>query len=223
MSVWVVGQRDTNAVGCASERGRAISGQPSGRTGLSKDQCANLFEVNRMLRRFRPSVTLPLVMFLAASAVSPVRALRAQAPANSTLAADTTAVMAVITRLFDGMRKSDSSMVRSVFDSRVRMITVTSRGGVRRTTVENGADNFVKAVGTPHADVWDERIANEKVFIDGDLASVWLDYAFFAGAKFSHCGVDHFLLVRGEGGAWSILELADTRRTTGCAQWTKPS
>jgi hypothetical protein len=32
--------------------------------------------------------------------------------------------------------------------------------------------------------------------------------------------VDHFLLVRNDAGAWRILELADTRRTTGCAQWT---
>lgn len=137
--------------------------------------------------------------------------------------ADREAVMRVVTRLFDGMRRGDSSMVRSVFDARVRMITVTMRNGVRRTTVENGADAFVKAVGTPHADVWDERIANDRVYIDGDLASVWLDYAFFAGPRFSHCGVDHFLLVRGESGAWQILELADTRRNSGCEQWTKPA
>jgi hypothetical protein len=130
------------------------------------------------------------------------------------------AVLAVVTRLFDGMRKGDSSMVRSVFDPRVRMITVSMRNGARRTTLESGADNFAKAVGTPHADVWDERIANPRVQIDGDLASVWVDYAFFAGPKFSHCGVDHFLLTRSETGAWLILELADTRRTTGCEQWT---
>jgi hypothetical protein len=146
-------------------------------------------------------------------------ALGAQGTASSS--ADTKAVMAVVTRLFDGMRKGDSSMVRSVFDPRVRMITVSMRNSARRTTVENGADNFAKAVGTPHTDVWDERIANERVAIDGDLASVWVDYAFFAGPKFSHCGVDHFLLGRGETGAWTILELADTRRTTGCEQWLK--
>lgn len=147
---------------------------------------------------------------------------RAFAQAASSTADDTRAVMAVVTRLFDGMRKGDSSMVRSVFDPRVRMITVSTRNGARRTTVENGADNFAKAVGTPHTDMWDERIANERVAIDGDLASVWVDYGFFAGPKFSHCGVDHFLLVRGDSGAWTILELADTRRTTGCEQWMRP-
>lgn len=147
------------------------------------------------------------------------RAVRAQLAPSS--AGDAKAVMAVIARLFDGMRAGDSSMVRSVFDPRVRMITVSMRNGARQTTLEQGADGFAKAVGTPHPEVWDERIANERIAIDGDLASVWVDYGFFVGAKFSHCGVDHFLLVRGGSGAWSILELADTRRTTGCEQWQK--
>lgn len=154
----------------------------------------------------------------AAAALLPVPAAAQTAQA----AEDSKNVMAVVTRLFDGMRKGDSSMVRSVFDPRVRMITVSMRNGARRTTVENGADNFAKAVGTPHADMWDERIANPRVHVDGDLASVWVDYGFFAGSKFSHCGIDHFLLVRNESGAWLILELSDTRRNTGCESWLKP-
>lgn len=158
---------------------------------------------------------LTLGMLLALHPVS----LRAQ----STPADDSRNVMAVVTRLFDGMRKGDSTMVRSVFDPRVRMITVDQRNGVPRISVSMGADNFAKAVGTPHADVWDERITNPKVDIDGSLAAVWVDYAFFAGTKFSHCGVDHFLLTRSDAGVWTILELSDTRRTTGCEQWIKPS
>lgn len=172
-------------------------------------------------------------MSVISHAVSPLRALLfacgmaallhaptlgAQAAAPS--GADERLVMAVVTRLFDGMRKGDSSMVRSVFDPQVRMITVAMRNGASRVTLESGADNFAKAVGTPHADVWDERIANPRVQIDGGLASVWVDYGFFAGAKFSHCGIDHFLLTRNEAGTWRILELSDTRRTTGCDLWT---
>ena len=170
--------------------------------------------VMSIFSRTRHSLTMACctTLFLAA----PV--LGAQSPAAAE--ADGRAVMAVVSRLFDGMRSADSSVVRSVFDPRVRMITVSTRNGARVTTVEQGADNFAKAVGTPHPDVWDERIANPRVQIDGDLASVWVDYGFFAGPRFSHCGVDHFLLVRNDDGAWRILELADTRRTTGCAQWT---
>jgi len=130
------------------------------------------------------------------------------------------AVLAVVNRLFDGMRAADSTMLRSVFDERVRMITSTTRNGAPSLSVQQGADGFVKSVGTPRPDRLDERIANERVHIDGDLASVWVDYGLFIGPKFSHCGVDHFLLVKAEG-AWKILEIADTRRTTSCEMWTK--
>lgn len=126
-------------------------------------------------------------------------------------------VMAVVKRLFDGMRAGDSAMVRSVFHPQVRTLTVAKgRDGAQRLMVESSVDAFAKAVGTPHPQPWDERIWNEKVEIDGALASVWVDYSFFLGPTFSHCGIDHFLLVRGDDGAWRIISLADTRRTEGC-------
>lgn len=135
-------------------------------------------------------------------------------------------VMKVVNRLFEGMKKGDSSIVRSVFHPQVRMISSgKGRDGKLRLTVETSADAFVKAVGTPHTVVWNERISNEKVHIDGAIASVWADYTFHAGETFSHCGIDHFLLTSDESGAWKIIELADTRRTEGCTPSTreKPS
>jgi hypothetical protein len=42
-----------------------------------------------------------------------------------------------------------------------------------------------------------------------------VDYSFFAGPRFSHCGIDAFQLFRGPGG-WKIFQLTDTRRRTGC-------
>jgi hypothetical protein len=171
--------------------------------------------MSRSLRILRRSAQVAL---LAASVANAAPLVAQSAPPAGDSDA---AVMAVVRRLFDGMRAGDSAMVRAVFDPRVRMITATTRNGRVVTTVETGADAFARAVGTPHAEVWDERIRNERVAIDGPLASVWVDYAFFRGTTFSHCGVDHFLLTRNDAGAWTILELADTRRTTGCESWTK--
>lgn len=153
---------------------------------------------------------------LAAVALTPACALAQAAP---TAAQVTPELVAVVKRLFDGMRAGDSAMVRSVFHPQARMVNV-SRGsdGAVRMRVESAVDGFVKAVGTPHPVVWDERFWNEKVEVDGPLASVWVDYAFYAGDKFSHCGIDHFLMVRSDSGAWQILSLADTRRTEGCKQ-----
>lgn len=125
--------------------------------------------------------------------------------------------MGTIHRLFDAMRAGDSTALRRELHPSVRMMTsATGRDGKPRLSIEASADGWVKAVGTPRPQPLDERIWNEKVEIDGALASVWVDYSLFIGTTFSHCGVDHFLLVRDDGGAWKIVSVADTRRSEGC-------
>jgi hypothetical protein len=123
-------------------------------------------------------------------------------------------VMAVVRRVFDGMRRADSAVVRPLFHPQARLISVVVRRDTTVVEVEAGADEFLRAVARPRAEVWDERISNERVAIDGRLASVWVDYEFYRDSTRNHCGVDHFLLVK-ESGAWRIMELADTRRGCG--------
>jgi hypothetical protein len=53
------------------------------------------------------------------------------------------------------------------------------------------------------------------VLIDGNLASVWTDYKFYIGEKFSHCGVNSFQLFKGDDG-WKIIYIIDTRRKDNC-------
>lgn len=125
---------------------------------------------------------------------------------------DASDALTVVHRLFEGMRKADSAMVRPLFHAKARMITAAVRNGAPVTQVEESAEGFIQAIGRPRSEVWDERLSNERVLVDGPLASVWADYTFYRGTTLSHCGVDHFLLVK-DGGAWSILEVADTRRT----------
>lgn len=168
-----------------------------------------------MHRRLARSIRTLAVLGALGSAVAPaaVRAQGAQPPDPATKSA----VMAVVKRMFDGMRAADSSMVRSTFHTELRMVTVAKgRDGQLRFTVESTPDGFLKAVGTPRPTMLDERIFNERVEIDGPLASVWVDYNLYLGEKFMHCGIDHFLLARGDDGAWKIFSLADTRRTEGC-------
>ena len=134
--------------------------------------------------------------------------------ARAQAAPDRDAILAVVQRLFDGMRAGDSAAVRSVFHPRALFVSALERQGTAQVRFED-PDGFIKAVGTPHDQVWDERTRNEVVHQDGTLASVWMDYSFYAGDRFSHCGVDAFLLAR-EGDDWKIVSLADTRRREGC-------
>lgn len=126
------------------------------------------------------------------------------------------AVIAVVNNLFKGMEKGDSALVHSTFTKDVTLATIF-RDKTKSPVLERESSiaEFLKAIGTPHPDVWYEEIWNVKVEIDGDLAQVWCDYAFFAGNRFSHCGVDAFHLHKGKDG-WKIFHLADTRRRDGC-------
>ncbi|WP_162910531.1 nuclear transport factor 2 family protein [Hymenobacter oligotrophus] len=131
-------------------------------------------------------------------------------------ATDANAVKKTIDTFFEGMRKGDSAMVRSTLAPGVVLQTISTRGGSPQVRTDNPAD-LLKAVGTPHPEVWDERISYERVLIDADLASVWTPYQFFAGNKFSHCGYNSFQLVRMAQG-WKIVHVIDTRRKDKCKQ-----
>jgi hypothetical protein len=153
----------------------------------------------------RPFAAIALFLVAAASPVL------AQAPDP-----DRQAVLAPVRRLFDGMRKGDSAAVRAAFHSQAFLATAMVRQGVPSVEVDT-LDAFVRAVGTPHDEIWDERVLSEKVEIDGPLASVWTEYAFYAGDKFSHCGIDAFQVAQTPDG-WRIIALTDTRRREGCPQ-----
>jgi hypothetical protein len=129
-------------------------------------------------------------------------------------------VMAVVKRLFDGMRAGDSAMARSAFDAMAQLVSVSppDSAGIYHVS-EAPIDRFLAAIGTAHTDVWDERIFDTEVRVDAGLASVWAKYAFYRGETLNHCGVDAFqLALRPEG--WKIIQVADTRRTANC--WKPP-
>lgn len=139
-------------------------------------------------------------------------------PTLAAQTADSTrlAVLAPVRQLFDGMRRGDSAMVRAAFHPQAFLATTVERAGAPAVQVDT-LDAFIRAVGAPHEDVWDERLLSERLEIDGPLATAWTEYVFYAGEKFSHCGVNAFQLARTTGG-WRIIALTDTRRREGCGE-----
>ncbi len=131
-------------------------------------------------------------------------------------AEDQKAVLAVVTRLFDGMRARDTAMMRSTFAPDTKLQSAGVRQG-KPGVAPTPADEFIRIVGEAKGPTWDERIRDPEIRIDGTLASVWVPYEFYLGEKFSHCGVDAFHLARFEDG-WKIIGLADTQRREGCGQ-----
>lgn len=126
------------------------------------------------------------------------------------------AVKAVVTKLFKAMELGDSAMLTSTFHKPVTLGSIfRDKNGNTVLRPESSINDFAKAVGTPHKEIWHEEIWNVKVQLDGDFAQVWCDYAFYADKTFSHCGVDSFHMIKTKDG-WKIFHLADTRRKNGC-------
>jgi hypothetical protein len=128
---------------------------------------------------------------------------------------DEAAIKQVVNQLFEGMRKSDTSLIRSAFASDAVLQTVVKNREGKTQVITEPLDSFLVAISSPHDEVYDERINFDAIKIDGDLAVVWAPYKFYVGEKFSHCGVDSFQLVK-LNGEWKIQYLIDTRRRQGC-------
>jgi len=128
---------------------------------------------------------------------------------------DEFAVKEVINRLFEGMKSSDTSLIRSVFSDKSILQTVIKNREGKVSIVNEPLDSFLTAIIKPHTEPYDERIIFDVVKIDGDLAMIWAPYKFYVGDKFSHCGVNSFQLVKIKS-EWKIQYLIDTRRRDGC-------
>ena len=122
-------------------------------------------------------------------------------------------VLAVVRRLFDGMRSADSAMVRSTMVTGVRFAGVETRSGAAAITFDS-VDNWVRAIANSNKR-WNEQTYDVRLHVDGNLAVVWAGYTFYLDGKLSHCGTDALDLLKDASG-WKITQLADTRRRENC-------
>jgi hypothetical protein len=129
--------------------------------------------------------------------------------------AERTAVLATVQKVFDAMRTRDTALLRQAFDTSARLAGVSSRGGPASVRLTTPAAFGAAIASAPAGNVWNERIWDPEVRIDGEVAQVWAYYTFHRNSAFSHCGVDAFMLLK-VGNEWKITQLADSRRTTGC-------
>ncbi len=133
------------------------------------------------------------------------------APRAEAQSGDHDSVRAVVTGLFDAMRTRDTSAMRAAFDSTAILRSIGARG-IRSDAVDAWISSVANA---PTGLVLDERIRDMRIELDGPLATAWVPYEFYAGDRFSHCGVNAILLGK-IGNAWKILAVVDTRQRERC-------
>ena len=123
------------------------------------------------------------------------------------------AVLAPINALFSAFEAGDAAaMLRLVYaDGRVTASGLRSDGA---TALRQQSWTQFAARVTPDKP-FQERISDPAIEVDGDIAMVWAPFVVRIGGKVANCGYDHFDLVR-ENGAWKIMNLTFSSRTTGC-------
>jgi len=119
----------------------------------------------------------------------------------------------VVEALFVAMKAGDADAMQALMHPDVRLISTSVRDGAPVAQVV-AVDRWLQGVRASTREL-DERIYDTQVLRDEGLASVWTRYDLFVDGAFSHCGVDHVLLVRTSDG-WRIVEISDTRSTEGC-------
>lgn len=124
-------------------------------------------------------------------------------------------VKAAVNKLFEGMKSSDATILKSAFADSAILQTIT-KNKEGKIAIETGAvDNFASLVSKQPKGFLDEQIVFDLIKIDGPLAIVWTPYKFYFNGIFSHCGVNSFQLVK-LNGEWKIQYLIDTRQKNGC-------
>lgn len=161
-------------------------------------------------------MTLTLLL---AAALQTTAATPAPTPALATTPADPAsaqaqAVMVPVNAVFAALAARDGAIATPHFDAEARLTaTSTNRHGERTVTRMSAAD-FTGNLN-PAAPEMEEVMPDPIIAIDGDVAMVWGRYVFRIEGAISHCGANHFDLIRRDG-VWKIANLTWNQRKDGC-------
>ena len=154
-----------------------------------------------------------LLALLLASADTPKLPKWNPLPMDGTVEA---AVMAPINALLSGLETGDGAKILSAARPEGGVNVASEKADGTRAIRHMTWADFAGGI-KPGADHYHEKLLDPAIDVDGDIAMVWSRYVFTVNDKVRNCGVDHFDLVR-ENGAWKILNLSWSSRTTGCEE-----
>lgn len=129
----------------------------------------------------------------------------------------TDSIKTVVNNLFIAMKSSDGEGIKKCFADGAILQTIVTNKELKTVVENDSVETFARMVQSMPKGDGDERVLFDAIHIDGPMAAVWAPYEFYYKGQFSHCGVDHFVMIRQEG-QWRIQYLVDTRRKQGCKQ-----
>jgi hypothetical protein len=119
--------------------------------------------------------------------------------------------IAVVNKLFAGMKAKDAEQIKSVFSPEGQLVAIDKPrdgNGISKTRILTG-EAFATMIAANRGADYIEQMPSPEARVTGDLAVVSGRYTFHLGDKLSHCGTNTFNLVRSETG-WKIANAAST-------------
>jgi len=151
-----------------------------------------------------------ILSLLLAAATPKLPTWEAKPPPGTTEAA----VMAPVSAMLAGIGARDGAAILAQAKAEGGLTAVVENADGTRAIRRRSWAEFAAGI-KPGPERYEERITDPAIEVDGDIAMVWSPYLFLIDGKVHHCGVDHFDLVR-ENGAWKVLSITWSQRTTGC-------
>jgi len=122
----------------------------------------------------------------------------------------------VIIEFFEAFHKQDTSALKSMVKSDIKMQSIATNSEGTSTLTESTFGEFLKNIANIPKDItFEEKLLVFNIQIDGAMANVWTPYEFWYNGKFSHCGANSFQLMKVRND-WKIIYLIDTRRKKAC-------
>ncbi len=115
-------------------------------------------------------------------------------------------VKAMIDRLFEALKQSDTGSLASLFRPAAQLNTVLPTGEIRSETIAA----WLKSTASIAPGRMEEKLLSVDVQVDANLAVAWTPYIFYVDSQQTHCGVNVIQAVQREMG-WQIMSITDTR------------
>jgi len=134
---------------------------------------------------------------------------------------DRTAILATINALFDRLGTADGEGFREVLAPEGTIFIHNLMDSADPKLIVRSNAIMTDRTG-PDEHQLTEKMGIPTVFQRGDMAHVWVPYAFWIDGEKSHCGIDSISLSRSEG-AWRVTNMSYTVEPTDrCAELGAP-
>ncbi len=130
---------------------------------------------------------------------------------SSSLYSQNEEVKDVIVTFFKGFHAKDSTIIKSVCAENMILQSIGESSKGSQIKNQNPQDFYRSIATIPSTMLFEERVLDYSIQVDGTMAHVWTPYEFYVNNKLSHKGVNAFTLFK-DNGLWKIVYLIDTRR-----------